>query len=116
MSSSSLWLLDTDAFLLGPLSYDVFGLLAARNATYGYVDVNVETPAVADVLTSGRRPSHATWSTRHLRSHFRQSRLGCMRSSLRYQYQCVSPHLRLRRRSCPRARLQQSPARFRARV
>lgn len=41
------WSLDTDAFLLGPLSYDVFALMAARNASYGYVDVNVETPEVA---------------------------------------------------------------------
>ena len=29
------WLLDTDAFLLGPLAYDVFGYMAAKNATYG---------------------------------------------------------------------------------
>ena len=60
-----IWLLDTDAFLLGPLTYDVFGLMAARNATYGYVDVNVETPEVANGLAScvaaylGARPSRA---------------------------------------------------------
>jgi len=44
------WLLDTDAFLLGPLSYDPFRLMAIRNASYGYVDVNVETAEVADGL------------------------------------------------------------------
>ena len=47
------WSLDTDAFLLGPLSYDVFALMAARNASYGYVDVNVETPEVAPPHPSG---------------------------------------------------------------
>lgn len=31
-----IWSLDTDAFILGPLTYDVFGLMAARNATYGF--------------------------------------------------------------------------------
>ena len=41
------WLLDTDAFLLGPLSYDPFRLMAIRNASYGYVDVNVETAEVS---------------------------------------------------------------------
>ena len=45
------WSLDTDAFLLGPISYDVFGWMKARNASYGYVDVNVETPQVADGLS-----------------------------------------------------------------
>jgi hypothetical protein len=45
-----IWSLDTDAFLLGPITYDVFGLMKARNATYGYVDVNVETPEVASGL------------------------------------------------------------------
>lgn len=47
-----IWLLDTDAFLLGPLTYDVFGAMADANATYGYIDVNVETPQVADGLAS----------------------------------------------------------------
>ena len=49
---TSYFLLPTSYFLLptGPLTYDVFGLLAARNATYGYVDVNVETPEVASGL------------------------------------------------------------------
>ena len=42
-----IWSLDTDAFLLGPITYDVFGWMAASNATYGYVDVNVETAEVA---------------------------------------------------------------------
>ena len=46
-----IWSLDTDAFLLGPLTYDVFGLMASRNASYGYIDVNVETPEVADGLS-----------------------------------------------------------------
>ena len=45
-----IWSLDTDAFLLGPITYDVFGLMASRNATYGYIDVNVETPEVASGL------------------------------------------------------------------
>ena len=44
------WSLDTDAFILGPITYDVFGWMRATNATYGYVDVNVETPEVADGL------------------------------------------------------------------
>lgn len=43
---SYVWSLDTDAFLLGPLSYDPFALMDARNASYGYIDVNVETPEV----------------------------------------------------------------------
>eukprot|EP00966_Prymnesium_polylepis_P249417 5766610-Prymnesium_polylepis.1 len=54
------WLLDTDAFILGPLPYDVFGYMAATNATFGYVDVNVETPAVADGL--------ADWMADYLRA------------------------------------------------
>ena len=45
-----IWSLDTDAFLLGPITYDVFGLMAARNATYGYMDINVEDPKVAGGL------------------------------------------------------------------
>lgn len=40
------WSLDTDSFILGPISYDIFGVLAAANATYGYMDVNVETTTV----------------------------------------------------------------------
>ena len=44
------WSLDTDAFIVAPLTYDVFGLMKAKQATYGYVDVNVETPEVADGL------------------------------------------------------------------
>ena len=44
------WMLDTDAFILGPISYDPFAVMAAANATYGYIDVNVETPEVAGGL------------------------------------------------------------------
>ena len=44
------WMLDTDAFILGPISYDPFAVMAAKNATYGYIDVNVETPEVAGGL------------------------------------------------------------------
>lgn len=42
-----IWSLDTDSFLLAPLTYDVFALMAARNATYGYIDINVEDSRVA---------------------------------------------------------------------
>ena len=44
------WSLDTDSFILGPISYDVFAAMAAANGTYGYMDVNVETSAVAEGL------------------------------------------------------------------
>lgn len=44
------WSLDTDSFILGPISYDVFAVMAAANATYGYMDVNVETATVAEGL------------------------------------------------------------------
>ena len=59
------WLLDTDAFLLAPLTYDPFALLAASNASYGYVDVNVETGAdgVCGCGASARRVRDAS-STR----------------------------------------------------
>lgn len=46
-----IWLLDTDAFLLGPLTYDVFGLMAARNASYGYADVHGEDPSIVGGLS-----------------------------------------------------------------
>ena len=44
------WSLDTDSFILGPISYDVFASMAAANGTYGYMDVNVETSTVAEGL------------------------------------------------------------------
>ena len=50
LSYEYVWMLDTDAFILGPISYDPFAVMAAANATYGYIDVNVETPEVAGGL------------------------------------------------------------------
>ena len=74
------WLIDTDAFLLGPLSYDVFGLMASRNATYGYVDVHSEDPSIVGGLSEcvGRylraRPSLDVASTVFSRFRTRQGK------------------------------------------
>ena len=51
------WSLDTDSFIQGPITYDVFGAMAAANATYGYMDVNVETASVAEARRENAPPS-----------------------------------------------------------